>query len=151
MNWLRGIKGLILYLMAGYFFDRRNLVKARKWMGRLNANDSTLDAYMVATDAMLYLLEGRTSGAARRFSDCLELIERPQFPNHEYLKIFCEFWLITFSDDAMPKELEAMADQAAGLPVDKWLRSRFRFPPKKSIHENVRRANSDCVAVAFDF
>jgi hypothetical protein len=151
MTWLRGIKGLVLSLVAGYFFDRQDLEKARKWMDRSTASGPAVDAYAVATDAILHVLEGRSSAAAQRFTDCLELIDRPRFPNHEYLKIFCEFWLKVLGGHTLPNDLEALATEAAGLPTDKWLKRRFRFPPKESIQKNVVEASSDSVLVAYDF
>ena len=151
MTWLRGINGFVLSLVAGYFFDRQDLGKARKWMDRSAASGSVADAYAVATDAILHVLEGRSSAAAQRFADCLELIDRPRSPNHKYLKIFCEFWLKVLDAHTSPNDLEALATEAAGLPTDKWLKRRFRFPSKESIQKNVVEASSDGVFVAYDF
>ena len=151
MTWLRGIRGFVLSLVAGYFFDRQDLEKARKWMDRSVASGPAVDAYAVATDAILQVLEGRSSAATQRFADCLELIDRSRFPNHEYLRIFCEFWLKALDGHTLPNDLEALATEAAGLPTDKWLKRRFRFPPKESIQKNVVKASSDSVFVAYDF
>ncbi|MFL0357569.1 hypothetical protein ACI5KX_13980 [Erythrobacter sp. GH1-10] len=151
MQWLHGIRGFVLYLIAGYFFDRQNLDKARKWMDRSNANDPGFHAHVVATDAILCVLEGRSTEAYQRFSHCLGLIEKVRSPNDEYLTIFCRFWLKALDDRASPSELESMAGEASGLPVDKWLRRRFRFPSRESIQNNVKRSSADDARVVFDF
>lgn len=151
MTLLRGIKSFVLSSIAGYFFDRRDLEKARKWMDRSVAADPAVDAYAVATDAIMHVLEGRGSAHAHRFTDCLELIDRPRFPNHEYLKIFCEFWLKVLDDHALPNNLEALATEAAGLPTEKWLKRRFRFPSEESIQKYAVKASSDSVIVTYDF
>lgn len=151
MTWLRGIEGFVLSLVAGYFFDRQDLDKARKWMDRSTAAGPAGNVYTVATDAILYALEGRDTLAARRFTECLKIIDRPRFPNHEYLKVFCEFWLKTLDGRTLSHDLEALATEGAGLPTDKWLKRRFHIPAKETIQKNLVETSSESAFVTYDF
>lgn len=151
MKVLPGIRALIFYVLAGYFFDRQNLVKARKWIDRSIANDPAQQSDVIGTDAILYVLEGRGSKAAERFSDCLAAMGTRSSANDEYLRILCGFWLKVLVEQGSPAELEDMTIRASDLEVDTRFRRRFRFPSRQAIQKNLGRTKSDSIKLAIDF
>ena len=151
MRPFRGIKALIFSVIAGYHFDRGDRVKARNWMDRTFAIDLAHDSSVIGTDAILYVLEGRSSKAAARFNDCLAAIEQRPSANDEYLRIFCSFWLKILFDQASAAELEDMTIRAFGLKVDAWFQRRFRFPPREAIQKTLGQTKSYTMQLAIDF
>lgn len=124
----RGMKSIFFYLISDYFFHRRKLALSRKWMDRSLTNDPNPHPFVLANDAILLVLEDRSTDATRRFRDCLAALSSERSANYDYVELFCSFWLAVLSKHASYNDLEAMKFRASQLKADRWLRRKLFLP-----------------------
>ncbi|GMN02619.1 hypothetical protein [Erythrobacter sp. MTPC3] len=139
MSAFRTTKTVFCYLVAGYYFDRRELVVARKWMDRSMVYAIKDFPYISANNAILLLLEDRHSEARLWFKKCHDSLLGASNANHVYLRQFCEYYLASYGDRHRLPALGSIKARALELKADEWLRRRFRFPSSQAIESLVSK------------
>lgn len=138
----RKTKAVLCYLIAGYHFDRRKLVAARKWMDRSLIYSINDFPYISVNNAILLLLEDQHSEAQLWFKRCQESLTEAKNANHVYLSHFCDFYLVSYGDLDRLHELEGIKARGLEANANKWLRQRFRFPSSRAIEDLIAKNHS---------
>lgn len=135
------LRGSIPFILTGYYLDRRNLLKARRWSDRyLGRSERPYYAIGLATDGLLMILENRHSDAKQRFAESL-MAPRDISTDHddEYVRGYSQLWLsiIASAEDNAAFDrlggsagLAAMRDVLASGPAGDWLKRRLRLPDR---------------------
>jgi hypothetical protein len=135
------LRGILPFLLTGYYLDRGNLVKARHWSDRyLRRSDRTHYGVGLATDGLLLIRENRLSDAKQRFVE--SLTPPPDiYTDHDedYVRGYSQLWLSIIASAESKADFEklggfeslaAMRDELASGPARDWLKRRLRLPDR---------------------
>lgn len=138
LTFFRSLKGLIPFLVAGYHYKRRNVLKARMWSDRYLRHKAPYFAVGLATDALIMIFEGRNADAKRRFSESLKQVRDIYDENDEdYVRQFAQLYIAILTSieskvdyDRLGgfEELAKLHDKLAETPASYWIKKQLRLP-----------------------
>jgi hypothetical protein len=144
LTLFRMLRAIPPFLLTGYYLDRSNLVKARRWSDRyLRRSDRPYYAVGLATDGLLMIRENRHSDAKQRFAE--SLTPAPDIysdSDKDYVQGYSQLWLSIYASVESKADFEtlggfvglaAMRDELESRPARDWLKRRLRLPDRDKL------------------